>query len=75
MQKVEGSSPFSRFIEPPDFRGFGASGRVYDRTSIVEALSSSRGAAAKASDFQAVRLGARLRRSALDASPPWPSGD
>jgi ribonuclease HI len=40
-----------------DFSEFGASGRIYDRDSIIEALSSSDGASAKAFAFQATRLG------------------
>jgi ribonuclease HI len=40
-----------------DFCEFGASGRVYDRDSIVEALLASHGSAASASDFKAARLG------------------
>jgi hypothetical protein len=40
-----------------DFREFGASGRVYDRDSVVEALLASGGASAQAVDFRATRLG------------------
>jgi ribonuclease HI len=40
-----------------DFSEFGASGRIYDRESIIEALTGSDGASAQASGFQATRLG------------------
>jgi hypothetical protein len=40
-----------------DFSEFGASGRVYDRDSIVEALVSSGPADVEPSDFRATRLG------------------
>jgi hypothetical protein len=40
-----------------DFSEFGASGRVYGRESIIEALSASDGAGAQASGFRAARLG------------------
>jgi ribonuclease HI len=41
-----------------DFCEFGASGRVYSRDSIIEALLASDGSSAKAFDFRAVRLSA-----------------
>lgn len=41
-----------------DFREFGASGRVYDRDEIIDALLAEDGAATpRAFDFQATRLG------------------
>lgn len=39
-----------------DFCEFGASGRIYDRTSIIEALLTSDGTSATAFEFSAVRL-------------------
>jgi hypothetical protein len=40
-----------------DFCEFGASGRVYDRAGIIEALLANDGQSASACDFKATRLG------------------
>jgi ribonuclease HI len=40
-----------------DFREFGASGRIHDRTSIIETLLSGGAVDAHASDFHTTRLG------------------
>ena len=40
-----------------DFSEFGASGRIYDRGSIVETLLASDGSSAEASDLHTTRLG------------------
>ena len=40
-----------------DFTEFGASGRVYDREQIVDALIATDGSVATASNFEATRLG------------------
>jgi hypothetical protein len=40
-----------------DFREFGASGQVFDREAIIDALLASDGSSSKSSGFQATRLG------------------
>jgi ribonuclease HI len=64
-----------------DFREFGASGRVYDRKTIVEALLSAPGGGAQASDFRATRLGPDAVLLTYRTTPPslrtsvWVRGD
>jgi ribonuclease HI len=53
-----------------DFREFGASGRVYDRDSIIDALLASDGSSATAHDFEAIRLGADVVLLTYRTDPP-----